>query len=141
MALQQIRCGLKLLGFLDVLTNHPKLLEPVFVCTEDYLTAEVVFSILDFDDSKDQYPVIHGYFTAYVGECERQELEDLLIYCTGSKILPFHKIKVKYSKEEGLFSSTCLFHLKIPVGFENNQDFQLCFKALCASSSKAFTSV
>ena len=140
-ALQQIRSGLKVFGFLDVLMKYPKILEPVFVYKEDYLTPSVLLSTFHYDESKEEYPSVHEFFVRFVNECTYADLEKLLIYCTGCKLLPLKHIQVKYVKQDGLFSSTCLTHLKVPTGFESYENFKLCFNALLPNNGKAFTSV
>lgn len=97
---------MSMLDFLDVLANNGDILEPVFVYRHDYLNADVLLGIFRYDKSKSTYSEIHKYLARFVGECTKVQLELLLLYCTGAKVLPMKEISVKYVNQDGVFSST-----------------------------------
>lgn len=140
-ALEQIRKGLQMLGFLDVLMKNPAFFESFFVYTEADLSANLLLEKLKFDVFQDKAPKVKGFLIQYIQEACQDDLERLLVFVTGCKSLPSQKIDVKIYDETGFFVSTCMLQLKIPNGFENFCDFRDALNVMIRNIGKAFTSV
>lgn len=125
-ALQQIRKGFKILGFLDVLAENPQLFEIFFIHNEKALSSDLLIEKLKFDESKEVSKGTHDFLIKYLAESCSEQLEKFLVFTTGCRALPQGKIDVKYTDGSSFFASTCLFELHVPTGIQGYADFQIC---------------
>lgn len=100
-ALQQIRKGMEILGFLDVLAKNADLFEPLFVYKADQLTFNVIAEKLSFPELNEEHRKVHDYLMRFLEEADTNKLEIFIHFCTGCKVLPFQKIRVVF------FSQPC----------------------------------
>ena len=140
-ALQQIRKGLNILGFLDVLTENPQLFEVFFIHDEKALSSDLLIEKLKFDESKELNKGTHNFLIKFLLESCCDNLEKFLVFTTGCRALPQGKIVVKYTAGSSFFASTCLFELHVPTGIQDYAYFKICLDSMLLGSGKAFTSV
>ena len=134
-SLQQLRNGLKMLGVLELIINNPDIFEPLFVYREGHLNATSLKEKLEFDErNKMDNEDTHKFLMRYLEEATVDSLEDFLILCHGSKLLPITEITVSYGSTPGFAISTCLQQLSIPV-FKKYEDFVAGMNIMVASGS------
>lgn len=143
LALEQLRNGLNLLGVADLLRLNSDLLKPLFVFDESSITHEQLVEKIKFDKvSKDEHGETHSWFLDFLRNCTKANLQNFMVFCTGSKFLPVNQtIKVKYSNSEGFVSSTCLYTLTTPASYESEEEFRNSFNTVLETGKMAFTSV
>ena len=104
-ALQQIRKGMEILGFLDVLAKNADHFEPLFVYKADQLTFSVFAEKLSFSDLNEEHHRIHDYLIQYLQEADTKKLEAFIHFCTGCKALPLQNIRVVFSTNPAVLVS------------------------------------
>ena len=140
--LNQLRNGLKLMGLLDMICRNRELFEPLFVYKKNSLSVEKLLTHIDFDITKDEFPVCHGFFLNFLKTLDIEKIEQFLIFATGCRLLPTNKINVKFAKGlSGVGTSTCLLNITVPADIKTNEAFNEVMTAALTVSSKAFTTV
>ena len=106
------------------------------------VSVDTVLDIIQIEeDSKQNHKVIDTVFRTFVRTADQEQLERLLMYCTGCRFVPMRPIKVKYEGDEGFFVSICLFCLTIPTVYTSQEEFNTSFNSIITPSGKAFSSV
>lgn len=145
MALDQLRKGLNTLGVLDEMSKHPHLFESVFTFKPVELTPAIVKECLKYpDELSDQAQETKMMMNRFVDQSSSARLMQLMLYCTGSKMMPFVQnfaINVHFHSEDHILSSTCTFTLLIPDHFHSYSLLELSLNSAFSSSGKSFTSV
>ena len=89
MALDQLRKGLNTLGALDEMSKHPHLFESVFTFKPVELTPAIVKECLKYpDELSDQAQETKMMMNRFVDQSSNARLMQLMLYCTGSKMMP-----------------------------------------------------
>ena len=146
-ALEQIRKGMKLMGVLDVVSHNIDLFEPMFVYNEQQITPSLLLEKIVFPEETEESQTAQQYLTQYIEEAERNIQDEILVFCTGCKMLPFQKISVYFKLGDGAAVSTCAYRLTLPLVYLNYGDFRVKIDCILGISSyadgkqKTFTSV
>ncbi len=146
-ALEQIRKGMKLGGVLDVVSHNINLFEPMFVYNEQQITPSLFMEKIVFPEETEESKTARQYLTRYIEEAERNTLDEILIFCTGCKMLPYQYISVYFKLGDGAAVSTCAYRLTLPLVYLNYGDFKVKIDCILGISScadgkrKTFTSV
>ena len=88
-ALEQIRKGMKLAGVLDVVSHNIDLFEPMFVYNKQQITPSLLLEKIVFPEETEESQIAWQYLTHYIEEAERNTLDEILVFCTGCKMLPY----------------------------------------------------
>ena len=151
-ALEQIWKGMKLMGVLDVVSHNIDLFEPMLVYKEQQITPSLLLEKIVFpeeteESQTEESQTAQQYLTQYIEEAERNILDEILVFCTGCKMLPFQKISVYFKLGDGAAVSTCAYRLTLPPVYLNYGDFRVKIDCILGISSyadgkqKTFTSV
>lgn len=82
-SLDQLRQGLDCLGFLQSMSQYPKLYESLFVSGEVPLTSTAVLNMLRFpNDLDDEEQKTKGLLHDFINHASRNDLEDFLTFVT-----------------------------------------------------------
>lgn len=143
--LHQLREGMKILGFADAMKKHPELYKVLFVAGEAELQNSKVTTKLDFPvELSAEEETTKGYLLQFISEASENDLKSFLTFATGAPKLPLFglgNIKVDFSDRDGIFSSTCLFHVTFPRSFPDQATFSSSLLGVCENSGKAFSTV
>lgn len=134
-SLEQMRKGLRLFGVLDIVANNEELFESLFVYKDSQLTMDLLMQQVTFEiegEEDEKIKNVKEKFTKYLEKADRKKLEEFLLYCTGSKLLPLQKIRVKFAEGDGIVGSTCLMELTLPLALDDN--FAVAFDCLLNTS-------
>ena len=129
----QIREGLKLLQFSDVLLHNESLLRKYFVPDFDEFVGLENF-LINGDEKH------RGYFTKFVQEMDNAILLELCLSATGKREIPRKKIKISFEGEEIVHSSTCDSSITFPK-FESYELFKTCAIASTEGEGIQFNSI
>ena len=126
--LDQFREGLKLLGFLDQITAHPKLYEKLFVAVNEYDAADVLDKISFVNPDGNNHLVT--YFERYIRGTGSEDLRKFTIFCCGGYVLPIKPIKVGFYFRETFFVSTCSFKLDCLMHLHHSRNLKMLLMLL-----------
>ena len=145
MVLDQLREGLKTLGFGKRMELYPDIFKELFVAGDNKVTADDIKGQLQFPSklSSDE-KIVKEYMLQFLRDASIDELKSFLVFATGSPCLPRYGlgfIKVDFDDAESIFSSTCSVRVTLPRSFPDQGTFSSSLKAVCESNGKAFSSV
>ena len=136
-SLDQIRQGLEILGVGEHVKKYPTMFENFFVSKKLYLPNDVI-TVLRYDESEPCETI--QYLLEFLRCADHTDLQNFVIYCTGSKLLPILSgISIKVESTNAIFGHTCMSRLVLPSTFNNYNTFKECMKATICG--KVFTSV
>lgn len=145
MVLDQLREGLKTLGFGRRMELYPDIFKELFVAGDKEVTADDIKSQLQFPSDLNQNEEnIKEYMLQFLKDASVEELKSFLIFATGSPSLPefgLGVIQIELKDTESIFSSACAFRITVPRSFPDQDTFSSALKAVCKSEGKAFSSV
>lgn len=122
-SLDQLRCGLQILGVLRAITNNPDSMAKFFIQSTNEISPEALVSKLEFaanelatESNKEKLRFALSTFT-------NEDINKLLLFVTGTSnifsLYPSQKIKVRFLQVDEICASTCDFSLVIPDGIED----------------------
>lgn len=142
MVLDQLREGLKTLGFGRRMELYPELFKELFVAGDREVTADDIKNQLQFPSDLNQNDEnIKEYLLQFLEDASVKELKSFLVFTTGSPSLPefgLGIIQVELKDTKSIFSSACAFHITLPRSFPDQGTFSSALKVVCQSEGKAF---
>jgi len=145
MVLDQLREGLKTLGFGRRMELYPDIFKELFVAGGKEVTADDIKCQLQFPSDLNQNDEnIKEYMLKFLKDASVEELKSFLVFATGSPSLPefgLGVIQIEFKDTESIFSSACAFRITLPRSFPDQDTFSSALKAVCKSKGKAFSSI
>ncbi|XP_068760002.1 G2/M phase-specific E3 ubiquitin-protein ligase-like [Montipora capricornis] len=145
MVLDQLREGLKTLGFGKRMELYPDIFRELFVAGDKEVTAEGIKGQLQFPSNlSPKEEIVKEYMLQFLSDAGIDELKAFLAFAVSSPCLPqfgLGIITVELDDTESIFSSTCSVRVTLPRSFPDQVTFSSSLKAVFESSGKAFSRV
>lgn len=147
MVLDQLREGLRTLGFGERMEKYPDTFKELFVAGEKILTADDIKGQLQFpSELTPEEENIKKYMLQFINDASVEDLKSFLAFATGSPTLALFglgTIKIEFSDRESIFSSTCTFCVTIPNSFPDQatmEKLSLAFRIVIFIEEKGYYS-
>lgn len=147
-ALDQIRKGLSILGFLAEVEKSPEKFQSLFVHEDKDINAEFVKLLLRLPEaSTPSEKNVIQLLLSYISNANKEVLCQFLCFVTGCKsstaaLIP-GCVDIIVEDVPDVFASTCLLQLKLPSSFSNLKQFEASINAVIdtKTSKSSFTTV
>uniref|UniRef100_A0A7M5U424 CUE domain-containing protein n=2 Tax=Clytia hemisphaerica TaxID=252671 RepID=A0A7M5U424_9CNID len=133
----QIRTGLKINNFADILLHNQGHLNQYFIPNFSETVSMNHFKLENGDEAH------KGYFQKFVSTNDQETLRQMLLNVTGKRSLPRTPIQVKFDAEVGdvIHSSTCEEELNLPNVFPNYEQFEIHVKGAIGTGQNPFNAI